>query len=286
MQLSACRSLLFLPADAVAFVAKAHERGADAAILDLEDAILPQHKAPARQQVAPASRTLAGRGLPVLLRVNADPQAWRLDLEAADLACLHAIMLPKVESGAQVAALDDALERLERASATPRRVAIAALVESPLGIVRAAEIASACSRLCALGFGAEDYAAAMSIAPEPDNLKWAAQQVTNAARAFGLGCWGLADSIANLADMDRFEASVRQARNLGFTGSVAIHPRQVPVINRGFSPSDAEREWARRVVQAADTGRAEGRGVVVLDGRMIDQPLVERARGWLASRPG
>jgi len=281
VQLSECRSLLFVPADAGTFVEKAHQRGADAVILDLEDAVLAQYKAQARRQVAPASRTLAGHGLPVLLRVNADPPAWALDLESADPACLHAVMLPKVESAAQVAALDDALGRLERGLAAPRRVAIAALVESPLGVVRAAEIACASGRLCALGFGAEDYAAAMSIAPEPDNLKWAAQQVTNAARAFGLGCWGLADSIANLADMARFEVSVRQARNLGFTGSVAVHPRQVPVINRGFAPSEEEREWARRVVQAADSGRAEDKGVVMLDGRMIDQPLVQRARRWL-----
>ena len=285
MQLSEFRSLLFVPANAGAFVDKAHERGADAVILDLEDAIPAQHKAQARQQVKPALRTLAEHGLPVLLRLNADPRAWTLDLESADLACLRAVMLPKVESAAQVATLEDALEGLECGLGVPRQVAIAALVESPLGVVRAAEIACASRRLCALGFGAEDYAAAMSIAPEPENLKWAAQQVTNAARAFGLGCWGLADSIANLVDMTRFEASVRQARNLGFTGSVAVHPRQVQVINRGFAPSDEEKEWARGVVQAAERGRAEGKGVVILDGRMIDEPLVQRARRWLSQQP-
>ncbi|MFD4838382.1 HpcH/HpaI aldolase/citrate lyase family protein [Achromobacter sp. NPDC058515] len=276
------RSLLFVPATAGAFVAKAHERGADAVIVDLEDSILPELKESARLRTAPASRAIARHGIPVLLRVNVDPQGWREDLLAADLACLQAVVLPKVESAAQVIALSDALGSLEKERSLQRPLHIAALVESPLGVVRATDIASCSPRLCALGFGAEDYAAAMSVSPEPMNLRWAAQQVTNSARAFGLGCWGLADSIANLNDMDRFESSVREARNLGFTGSVAIHPRQVPVINRGFSPSAEEREWARQVVLAAEAGRAEGRGVVILHGRMVDQPLVDRARRWLA----
>ncbi|WP_144630844.1 HpcH/HpaI aldolase/citrate lyase family protein [Bordetella genomosp. 13] len=275
MQMNELRSLLFLPADAPAFLARAHERGADAVIVDLEDSILPERKDAARQVAGDAARSLAARGLRVLLRVNADPEAWRADLGSVDLRDLRAVMLPKVESATQVAALAQALD------AQDARAGIAALVESPLGVVRATEIAQASPRLCALGFGAEDYAAAMSIAPEPENLRSAAQYVALNARAFGLAGWGLADSIANLTDMARFEAAVREARNLGFTGSVAIHPKQVPLVNRGFSPTEADLEWARRVLAAAEAGRQQGKGVVLLDGRMIDQPLVDRANRWM-----
>lgn len=278
------RSLLFLPANRPAFIERAHERSADAVILDLEDAVLPEQKAEARLRVPQASASLAARGLTVLLRVNADPQAWCADLDAADLSQLKGIILPKVESAAEVAALAEVLNVMERRSAPPWPLAVAALIESPLGVLRAADIAQASERLCALGFGAEDYAAALGIPPEPDYLRWAAQQVANSARAFGLGCWGLADTVANMDDMARFEASVREARNLGFTGSVAVHPRQVPPVNRGFSPTEAELEWALRVVAAAEAGRVQGQGVVRLDGRMVDQPLVDRAERWLRQR--
>lgn len=281
MRLNGLRSLLFVPANAPALIERAHERGADAVILDLEDAVPAEQKEEARQRVAGASRKLAERGVPLLLRLNANPRAWRADLECADLGVLGAVMLPKVETPAQVNALADALDELERAQGLARQIAIAALIESPLGVLRAPEIACRSPRLCALGFGAEDYAAAMSVAAEPDSLRWAAQQVTNSARAFQFGCWGLADSIANLQDMPRFDAAVREARKLGFTGSVAIHPRQVPYVNRGFSPTDAELDWARRVVAAASAARREGKGVVLVDGNMVDQPLLERAMRWL-----
>ncbi|KCB23806.1 HpcH/HpaI aldolase/citrate lyase family protein [Bordetella hinzii] len=284
MQIKELRSLLFLPANRPAFIERAHERSADAVILDLEDAVLPEQKAEARLMVPRASAALAARGLTVLLRVNADPQAWCADLDAADLSKLKGVILPKVEAVAEVAALAEALNVMERRSACPWPLAVAALIESPLGVLRAAEIAQASERLCALGFGAEDYAACLGIPPEPDYLRWPAQQVANSARAFGLGCWGLADTVANMEDMARFEGAVREARNLGFTGSVAVHPRQVPPVNRGFSPTQAELEWALRVVAAAEAGRAQGKGVVRLDGRMVDQPLVDRAERWLRQR--
>ncbi len=137
--------------------------------------------------------------------------------------------------------------------------------------------------MCALGFGAEDYAGALGVPPEPAALAWPAQQVVTCAHAFGLQCWGVAGSIAVVDDLAGFEQTVRAARAMGFTGSVCIHPRQVPVVNQGFSPSADERAWAARVVAADDAARATGLGAVLLDGRMIDRPIVDRARRWLAA---
>jgi citrate lyase subunit beta/citryl-CoA lyase len=154
------------------------------------------------------------------------------------------------------------------------------LLETPRGVLAAAQVASH-EALCALGFGAEDYAGALGVPPEPAALTWPAHQVLTCAHAYGLACWGLAGSIAVVDDVGGFEQTVRAGRAMGFTGSVCIHPKQVPIVNRGFSPTADERAWAARVVAADEAARAAGLGAVLLDGRMIDRPIVERARRWL-----
>lgn len=277
------RSLLFVPATSGKLFEKAHERGADAIIIDLEDAVVPQRKQEARESSADAARGLKARGVEVLLRVNPDPESCALDLDKAALDAISIVMLPKVESPEQVAWLEQELQRLESMQGLTDPVRIAALIETPLGVLRAAEIARASPRLCALGFGTEDYCASIGIDPAPAGLVGPAQQIILAAHAYGLECWGLAASIAVIDDMAAFERSVRDARALGFTGSVAIHPRQVGVINQGFSPSAEEVERARRIVAADDAARHDGLGAVLLDGKMIDRPIVERARRVLNS---
>ena len=121
--------------------------------------------------------------------------------------------------------------------------------------------------------------------PEPAALAWPAHQVLTCAHAHGLACWGLAGSIAAVGDVAGFEPTVRAGRALGFTGSVCIHPRQVPIVNRGFSPSSEELAWAERVVAADEAASRAGLGAVLLDGRMIDRPIVQRARRWLRLTP-
>lgn len=274
------RSLLFLPATADHLLDKATERGADALVVDLEDAIPPDRKAPARPMARAAVEQLAARGARVLLRVNSEPALWHQDLQGMPLHRLAAVMLPKVEATAQVDAFAQALAS-QAAAAGHQLPPIAALLETPRGVLAAAQVAPH-TALCALGFGAEDYAGALGVPPEPAALTWPAQQVLTCAHAYGLACWGLAGSIAVVDDVAGFEQTVRAGRAMGFTGSVCIHPRQVPIVNRGFSPTAEERAWAARVVAADEAARAAGVGAVLLDGRMIDRPIVERARRWLA----
>jgi citrate lyase subunit beta/citryl-CoA lyase len=274
---SALRSLLFVPASAPPeWLDRAAGRGADALVVDLEDGVAVERKAAARQTLGAAVTALADRGATVLLRVNADPVLRALDLAASPLHRLAALMLPKVESPAHVQALAQALD-----DAGARELPIAPLVESPAGVLAAAAIA-AHPRVCALGFGAEDHAAALGVAPTTLALAWPAAQVVHAAHAHGRACWGLPASIADFRDLAGFEAAVRDARAMGFTGSVCIHPRQLPVLNAGFAPSDDELDWARRVVEADRLARAAGLGATQVDGRMVDRPVVERARRWLA----
>lgn len=273
------RSLLFVPASAPPeLLDRAAGRGADALIVDLEDGVAAERKAAARQTLGAVVSGLADRGATVLLRVNADPGQWALDLAASPLPRLAALMLPKVESPDAVQALALALDH-----AGANDLPIVPLVESPAGVLSAAAIA-AHRRVCALGFGAEDHAAALGVAPTPLAMAWPAAQVVHAAHAHGRACWGLAASIAGFADLAPFEAAVRDARAMGFTGSVCIHPRQVPVLNAGFAPTADELAWARRVVEADRLARAEGQGATQLDGRMVDRPIVERAQRWLAAR--
>jgi citrate lyase subunit beta/citryl-CoA lyase len=212
----------------------------------------------------------------VFLRVNSDPALWQEDLRGMPVEALSAIMLPKVESLDQVQALAKALTHLSSKESPP----IAALIETPRGVLAAATIASH-SALCAMGFGSEDYAGALGVPAEPAALAWPAQQVLTCAHAYGLQCWGLAASIAEVDDMVGFARAVDAGRAMGFTGSVCIHPRQVPVVNRGFSPSEQELAWAQRVLAADQAAREQGLGAILLDGRMLDKPIVDRARRWL-----
>jgi citrate lyase subunit beta/citryl-CoA lyase len=273
------RSLLFLPATANHLLAKATERGADALVVDLEDAIPPDRKAQARPMARAAVEQLAARGATVVLRVNSEPTLWRQDLQDMPLQQLAAVMLPKVESPSQVDAFAQALAT-HAAAGGHQAPPIAALLETPRGVLAAAQVAPH-QALCALGFGAEDYAGALGVPPDPAALTWPAHQVLTCAHAYGLACWGLAGSIAVVDDVEGFEQTVRAGCAMGFTGSVCIHPKQVPIVNRGFSPTAEERAWAARVVAADEAARAAGLGAVLLDGRMIDRPIVERARRWL-----
>ncbi len=279
MQIKQFRSLLFVPATSEHLWEKASQRGADAVVIDLEDAIPIEKKELARAMAPKAIQLLKDKGADVVLRVNSDPKLWEQDLVGMPLKFLSAVMLPKVETKDQVEAFSKALT--QHCSATPPP--IAALLETPLGVLATSQIAGHPS-LCALGFGAEDYSGAIGVHPHALALTWPAQQVITGAHAYGLQCWGMAGSIAEVKDLDAFGKDVEFARSIGFTGSVCIHPNQVAIVNRGFSPSAAELEWAQKIVDADEAARANGLGAVLLEGKMIDKPIVDRARRWLAAR--
>lgn len=279
MQINQFRSLLFVPATSEHLWEKASQRGADAVVIDLEDAIPFDKKGVARAMAPKAIQLLKDKGVEVILRVNSDPILWQQDLVGMPLQSLSAIMLPKVETKDQVEVFSKALTKLSNATPPP----IAALLETPLGVLATAYIAGHPS-LCALGFGAEDYSGAIGVHPNALALTWAAQQVITGAHAYGLQCWGMAGSIAEVNDLVAFGKDVAFARGIGFTGSVCIHPNQVAIVNRGFSPSAEELDWARKVVEADQAALSKGLGAVLLEGKMIDKPIVDRARRWLAAR--
>jgi citrate lyase subunit beta/citryl-CoA lyase len=274
--LSQLRSALFVPLADERFVAKAHERGADALLLDLEDSVPPAQKAEARARLPEAARTLAGRGAVVMLRVNADPLHLAADLKAAVQARVAAVFLPKVESPEQVTAASFLLDGCD--------AAVVAMLESPAAVLEAPAIARAGGRLAGLAFGSEDYCGALGIPSDKAALDWPAQMVAVAARAQGLAAFGVPGPVAEIADMQAYARLLERAKSMGYTGSICIHPKQAAESNRVYSPTDAELALAREVVEAFDAAVKEGRGAFALHGKMIDAPVAAQARALLARR--
>jgi len=277
------RSLLYVPANVPKFTAGAADRGADGIILDLEDAVAPAQKAAAREALPQAVAEVGRRGASVLVRVN---RPWRMmvrDLEAAVIPGVAALALPKIESAEHVQAIAEIVEELEIERGLPQgSVQFVAMIETASGFFRTEAIARAHHRVVAITIGAEDLALSVGMLPEAEGLFYPKQQSVFAARAAGILPLGFIGTVAEYKDTERFRATIRRSRRLGFQGAACIHPLQVAILNEEFAPSDAEIATAERMMAAYDAAMLAGRGAVEFEGKMIDIPVVERARGVLA----
>lgn len=277
------RSLLYVPTHVEKFVAAAHTRGADAIILDLEDAVPPDQKALARGLVASAAARVGQGGADVLVRING-PDLAPADIEAAVGPAVAGLYLPKVESADEVRGLDALIIAAEkRAGVAVGSTRLVALIESAAGWLRMAEIAAASPRLVGLSLGSEDFCADVGMDPSEETLLGPKQQLIITAAAAGLMAFGVVGVNTSFKDPDAYLAMARRSRSLGYAGSSAIHPSQVPLLNEAFSPSAEEIAYAERVVAGSAAADAEGRGAFALDGKMIDAPIVARARRLLAT---
>lgn len=279
------RSLLYVPVIASRFVQKGHTRGADAIQLDLEDSVPASEKEAARDLLPDAVDQLAGHGVDVVVRIN---RPWRLairDLEVAVRPGVHALTLPKVAGADHVRAIDEIMSELEVAAGLAAGgIRVIAMVETADAFFAMREIGGACPRVMALTLGSEDFATSTGTAPEPDLVLGPNQLTVYAARAAGVLPLGLVGTVASYADEAAFREVVRQSRRVGFVGASAIHPRQIPILNEEFSPSAAELDRARRLVDAYDAALAEGIGAIEFEGTMVDEPVAERARALLRSQ--
>ena len=270
------RSLLYVPVTNQRFVEKASARGADVIKLDLEDSIPPAEKPAARAAVRDAARVISNAGTEVLVRIN---RPWRmtvLDLEAAIWPEISGLCLPKLESADHLAFLDETVEELERERGMPvGSIRFMGLIETPRGLNNVRAIAKASPRLMGLSLGQEDYSAALGMPGlGPGDLIEDMRLVQRAAREAGILPLGYAGSIAEITDMDAF----------GMEGGSCVHPAQVPILNEVFSPTAEEVETADAMVAAYDAAMADGLGAVSFRGKMIDVPVVERARRVLVLR--
>ena len=273
------RSLLFVPVTAKRFVDGAARRGADAIILDLEDSVAASEKERARGLVPEAAEIVSRGGADVVVRINRPLRLAVRDIEATIGPRILALALPKADSPEHVRLLAEIIDEVEaERGMTPGTTRLIAIVETAAAFFRIAEIARAHPRLCALNLGAEDFALSAGILPDAEGLFMPKQMAVFAARAAGIMPLGFIGTVAEFHDLDGFRQTIRRSRRLGFIGASVIHPSQIPILNEEFRPSPEEVDHARRVVAAYDQALAEGVGAVTVDGKMIDVPVVERAR--------
>lgn len=260
------RSILFVPGDSPKKLSKALDLPADALIVDWEDAVAPDRKAAARLATSAAMPALLECGKTVFVRPNPVGTEWaRADQEAIKECSPAGVVVAKCESASDV---EYALEGL------PERMRAIALIESPLGVLRVAEVVERSQRVAGLMFGAEDYSARAGVhrsAGDPE-LAFARSSVVNAARALGREAFD--SPTMEYLDLQVVREASQRARRFGFTGKAAIHPGQVPAINAAFMPTEEELEHARGVIERH---REHGGGVYGADGSMEDMPIVLNA---------
>ena len=281
------RSWMFVPGHSERFVTKAAGVPADAVFLDLEDGVPVPEKPHARRQVAEALgwQDFTPRRF---ARVNSIVSPWfDDDLDSVVLPGLAGVCLPKVESATEVLRLAGRLDELERRrSMESRSVRIVAAVESARGLLAAPAIAASHPRVEALMFGAEDYALDLGLGThrigESRELIHARSSLVVAAVSARVG--SIDGVFPNLDDPDGLAADILQARRLGFTGKSTFNPRQLDEINRVFSPSVDEIDYAMKVVVAFEEAQARGDGSVAVGGQLVDLPIVMRAKRLLEAR--
>jgi len=277
------RSVLYMPGSNARALEKARELPADGLVLDLEDAVAPEAKVQAREAIAKALKNGGFGNREVLVRINGlDTQWWVEDLNVIVAAKPDAVLLPKVSDPAQ---LEDVASRLVDLGADPH-IKIWAMMETPLAMLNVGAIAAAAldteTRLAGFVMGTNDLAKetrARLVPGRAPMLPWIMSCVA-AARAYGLS---ILDGVYNdLGNAEGFVEECRQARDLGFDGKTLIHPRQIEPCNEAFSPSPEEIEAARKMIAAFDLPENKDKGVIQIDGRMVERLHADMARQTVA----
>jgi citrate lyase subunit beta / citryl-CoA lyase len=273
------RSALYMPGANDKALEKAKGLATDAIIFDTEDSVAPDMKATARDKVAEAVTSGAYGRRELTIRVNSIDTEWHeADVRSAAAAGPSGIVVPKIDSAADVASV----ERLLESAGAPDHTLIWAMLETPAAIERAVEIATSSERLAVLVMGTNDLAKELRAALLPGRhpLLWGLARCVNAARFAGKV---ILDGVYNdVRNAEGFAAEALQGAEMGFDGKTLVHPTQVEPCNEAFAPSAEEVEYSRRVIEAFEEGIAEGKGVVTVDGRMIENLHVDNARRALA----
>ena len=272
-------SVLYMPGSNARALEKAKTLGADGLIFDLEDAVAPDAKDEARRLVVEAVKGGGYGRREILVRANGLATPWgQADVVAAATCGADAVLMPKVESGDTVRQVDAILT----AAGAPADMAIWCMMETPRVILRAEEIAGASPRMAGFVMGTSDLAKDLHCAHtrERQPMLTALGLCLLAARAYGLAA--LDGVHLDLNDDEGFEYSCRQGLELGFDGKTLIHPKTIDAANRVFAPSEKEVAWSRKIIAAHAEATAEGKGVVVVDGRLVENLHVENARRIVA----
>ena len=273
------RTMMFVPGNNPGMMADAHIYGPDSIMLDLEDSVTMAEKDAARLLAYQALKTVDYGNTEMVVRINPlNTPYGKKDIEAVVKAGVDVIRMPKTETAEEVVEVEREIERVERELGCVGRTKIMAAIESTLGIVNAYAIATASPRMMGIALGAEDYCANLKAQRTPggDELRLARETIVVAARAAGIDA--LDTVYSNLNDMETFRQEVEYIKTLGFDGKSIINPRQIEVINEVFAPKEKEITKARAIIAAIKEAEAKGSGVIALNGKMIDRPVVIRAQ--------
>ena len=274
------RTMMYVPGNNPSMVKDAHIFGADTVMFDLEDSVSLNEKDSARFLVYNALKNLDYEGTEIAVRINGlDTPFGREDLEAIVRVRPHIIRLPKAETAEDVRNVELIIREIEEKEGIPvGTTKMMAAVESAIGVLNAREIATASSRLVGIAIGAEDFVTDMRTTRSLEGIELltARSQVLFAARAAGI--YALDTVFSDVNDEDGFTNEVKHIKQLGFDGKSVINPRQIDVVHSIYTPTQQEIEKSNRIIKASEEALRRGSGVVSLDGKMVDKPIIERAQ--------
>lgn len=271
--------MMFVPGNNPGMMADAHIYGPDSIMLDLEDSVTMAEKDTARLLVHNALKSIDYGNTEMVVRINPlNTPYGKKDIEAVVKAGVDVIRMPKTETAEEVHEVEREIEKVEREIGCLGRTKIMAAIESTLGIVNAYAIATASPRMMGIALGAEDYSANLKTQRTPggDELRLARETIVVAARAAGIDA--LDTVYSNLNDMETFRKEVEFIKTLGFDGKSIINPRQIEVVNDVFAPKEKEIEKSRTILAAIKEAEKRGSGVIAVNGKMVDRPVVLRAQ--------
>ena len=273
------RTMMFIPGNNPGMMQDAFIYAPDAIMLDLEDSVTMAEKDAARLLVYNALKTIDYGNIEMVVRINPlNTPYGKKDIEAVVKAGVHVVRMPKTETADEVREVEREIERVEQEIGCLGRTQIMAAIESALGIVNAYEIAVASKRMMGIALGAEDYCANLKTQRTPggDELRLARETIVVAARAAGIDA--LDTVYSNLDDMETFRKEVEFIKTLGFDGKSIINPRQIDIVNEVFAPKEKDISKALTILAAIKEAEKRGSGVIAVNGKMVDRPVVIRAQ--------
>ncbi|EMW5863284.1 citrate (pro-3S)-lyase subunit beta [Enterococcus faecalis] len=279
------RTMMFVPGANAAMLRDAPLYGADSIMFDLEDAVSLKEKDSARVLVHSALKTFDYGNIEIVVRINALDAggAEDEDIEAMVLAGVDVIRLPKTETAQDIIDVEAVITEVEQQNDIPvGTTKMMAAIESAEGVLNAPAIAKSSTRLIGIALGAEDYVTNMKTRRHPDGqeLFFARSMILHAARAAGIAA---IDTVySDVDNTEGFEAEVRLIKQLGFDGKSVINPRQIPLVNTIYAPTEKEIQNAKEVIWGIREAEAKGSGVISVNGKMVDKPIVERAERVIA----
>ncbi len=277
------RSILYVPGNVPKFIDKAHERGADCVLVDLEDSVTVSEKPTARAMLAETMKKVVRGGADVAVRINRPLRLAIPDIEAAVRPGLSALFITKTEGAQHLRLLDEAVSELERERGMKvGSVGFGAMIEHPRALPHINDIAEHAPRLIGMMLGGEDFALETGSLPTADALELPKRMVAFAAQAHDVPMIGILGTVADYSDPDAYRKSAERARQFGFSGGTCVHPGLVQTLNKAFTPTADEVAYAKKLIEADVKAAAEGRGSFTVDGRMIDIPVIVRAQRLIA----